>query len=82
MELAAGGNGVTTVRHPKLVRVGVVLALLLAATATTLTTALVFLSITQPAVVVGVLDRGTIGSLLRVVVVFVASGLARLLHYL
>ncbi len=82
MELAAGGKAVTTARQPRLVRVGIVLGLLLAATATTLTTALVLLSVTQPAVVVGVLDRGTIGALLRVVVVFVASGFARLLHYL
>ncbi len=79
---AARVAGAGARRYPRVARVGAVLAILLAAATTTFTAALVLLSVTQPAVVVGVLDNGTMGALLRTVVVFVASGLAHLLRYL
>lgn len=82
MDLAAPEPVMSTARHSTAARVGVVLGILVTATVATFAAALVLLSVTQPAVVVRVMDQGTIGPLLRAVVMFVASGVARLLHYL
>ncbi len=69
-------------RYPSMARVGAGFAILVTALAATFSTALVLLSVTQPAFVARAMGDGAVGGLLRVVAAFVVSGVARVLQYL